>query len=76
MPDKPSGGLAHNSGNRQTAEFIHRGEIEDNTGRRDQHHTSPHVDPANRLAIHRYQDTAAASIHSPDRKGQMLDIFL
>ena len=76
LPEKPAGGLAPNPGNRQTAEFIHRGEVEGNAGRSEQRYSSSHVDPANRKAIHRYQDTAAASINSPDRKGQMLDIFL
>lgn len=58
----------------QTAEYIFRGELDEEQAR--QNATYQQIDPANVSAISSYNDTASASPATPDRKGQLLDIFL
>ena len=58
----------------QAAEYIFQGELEDEQAR--QSASSQRIDPANISAISSYNDTASASPGSPERKGQLLDIFL
>jgi len=58
----------------QTAEYIFRGELDEEQAR--QNASFQQIDPANINAISSYNDTAAASPSNPERKGQLLDIFL
>lgn len=62
----------------QTAEYVFRGVLEDEPDSAQNYRTLHYqqIDPANQKAIHRYTDTAATSIDSPQRQGRLLDIFL